>query len=67
MNRYGDTPLGMVESALEFARIARGHAYHDLIFSMKSSNPKVMIGLSAPRGAVTRGGCGLELSDFTSA
>lgn len=43
MNRYGDTPLGMVESALEFARIARDHGYHDFIFSMKSSNPKVMI------------------------
>ena len=43
MNRYGDTPLGMVESALEFARIARDHDYHDFIFSMKSSNPKVMI------------------------
>ena len=43
MNRYGDTPLGMVESALEFARIARDLNYHALIFSMKSSNPKVMI------------------------
>jgi (E)-4-hydroxy-3-methylbut-2-enyl-diphosphate synthase len=43
MNRYGDTPLGMVESALEFARIARDLDYHDFIFSMKSSNPKVMI------------------------
>lgn len=43
MNRYGDTPLGMVESALEFARIARKHNYHNFIFSMKSSNPKVMI------------------------
>ena len=43
MNRYGDTPLGMVESALEFLRIARGHGYHDLILSMKASNPKVMI------------------------
>jgi (E)-4-hydroxy-3-methylbut-2-enyl-diphosphate synthase len=43
MNRYGDTPLGMVESALEFARIARDHGYHDFMFSMKSSNPKVMI------------------------
>ncbi len=43
MNRYGDTPLGMVESALEFARIARELDYHTLIFSMKSSNPKVMI------------------------
>ena len=43
MNRYGDTPLGMVESALEFARIARGLGYHDFVFSMKASNPKVMI------------------------
>jgi (E)-4-hydroxy-3-methylbut-2-enyl-diphosphate synthase len=43
LNRYGDTPLGMVESALEFARIARDLDYHALIFSMKSSNPKVMI------------------------
>jgi len=43
MNRYGDTPLGMVESALEFARVARDLDYHALIFSMKSSNPKVMI------------------------
>src|SRR4030081_2685164 len=43
MNRYGDTPLGMVESALEFARIARDLDYHAFIFSMKSSNPKAMI------------------------
>ncbi|QQL44801.1 (E)-4-hydroxy-3-methylbut-2-enyl-diphosphate synthase [Sulfuriroseicoccus oceanibius] len=43
MNRYGDTPLGMVESALEFARIARKHDYHSFVFSMKASNPKVMI------------------------
>src|SRR2546428_12906716 len=43
MNRYGDTPLGMVESALEFARIARQHDFHNFLFSMKSSNPKVMI------------------------
>src|SRR2546430_14939419 len=43
MNRYGDTPLGMVESALEFARICRKHAFHNFKFSMKSSNPKVMI------------------------
>jgi (E)-4-hydroxy-3-methylbut-2-enyl-diphosphate synthase len=43
MNRYGDTPLGMVESALEFARIARKHDFHNFVFSMKSSNPKVMI------------------------
>ena len=43
MNRYGDTPRGMVESALEFARIARDLDYHDFVFSMKASNPKVMI------------------------
>lgn len=43
MNRYGDTPLGMVESALEFARIAREMNYHQFVFSMKASNPKVMI------------------------
>jgi (E)-4-hydroxy-3-methylbut-2-enyl-diphosphate synthase len=43
MNRYGDTPLGMVESALEFARIARKNNFHNFKFSMKSSNPKVMI------------------------
>ena len=43
MNRYGDTPLGMVESALEFACICRQHDFHNFKFSMKSSNPKVMI------------------------
>jgi len=43
MNRFGDTPLGMVESALEFAHIARRHDFHNFKFSMKSSNPKVMI------------------------
>src|SRR5213079_2199563 len=43
LNRYGDTPLGMVESALEFARIARDFDYHAFVFSMKASNPKVMI------------------------
>jgi (E)-4-hydroxy-3-methylbut-2-enyl-diphosphate synthase len=43
MNRYGDTPLGMVESALEFARICELYGYYDFIFSMKSSNPLVMI------------------------
>ena len=52
MNRYGDTPLGMVESALEFARIAREGGYHDFVFSMKASNPKVMI--SAYRLLVAR-------------
>src|SRR5437867_528762 len=43
MNRHGDTPAGMVESALEFVRIARKHDYHDIVLSMKASNPKVMI------------------------
>jgi (E)-4-hydroxy-3-methylbut-2-enyl-diphosphate synthase len=43
MNRYGDTPAGMVESALEFLRIARQHDYHDIVLSMKASNPKIMI------------------------
>ncbi len=42
-NRYGDTPLGMVESALEFVRIAEAEGCHDLILSMKASNPKVML------------------------
>jgi (E)-4-hydroxy-3-methylbut-2-enyl-diphosphate synthase len=43
MNRFGDTPQGMVESAIEFARIARKYDFHNFVFSMKSSNPKVMI------------------------
>lgn len=43
MNRYGDTPAGMVESALEFARVCRKNDFHDIIFSMKSSNPQVMV------------------------
>jgi (E)-4-hydroxy-3-methylbut-2-enyl-diphosphate synthase len=43
MNRYGDTPLGMVESALEFVRVCRKHDYHGIILSMKASNPKVMV------------------------
>jgi (E)-4-hydroxy-3-methylbut-2-enyl-diphosphate synthase len=43
LNRFGDTPLGMVESALEFARIARQHDYHSFVFSMKASNPKIAI------------------------
>lgn len=42
-NRYGDTPQGMVESALEFVRICQYHGYHDIVLSMKASNPKVMI------------------------
>ena len=43
MSRYGDTPMGMVESAMEFLRIARAEAYHNIILSMKSSNPQVMV------------------------
>ncbi|OVE75675.1 hypothetical protein BVX98_07180 [bacterium F11] len=43
LNRHGDTPLGMVESALEFARICQKYEFHDLIFSMKASSPRVMI------------------------
>lgn len=43
MNRYGDTPAGMVESAMEFLRIAEDHHYHDIVLSMKASNPKVMV------------------------
>ena len=43
MNRFGDTPLGMAESALEFLRICERNGYQDVILSMKASNPKVMI------------------------
>jgi (E)-4-hydroxy-3-methylbut-2-enyl-diphosphate synthase len=43
MSRYGDTPMGMVESAMEFLRIARDENYHNIILSMKSSNPLVMV------------------------
>jgi (E)-4-hydroxy-3-methylbut-2-enyl-diphosphate synthase len=43
MNRYGDSPLGMVESSLEFLRICEKNDFRDVIISMKSSNPKVMI------------------------
>jgi len=43
MNRYGDTSFGMVESALEFARVCRKLNYHNFLFSMKASNPVVMI------------------------
>ncbi len=43
LSRYGDTPLGMVESAMEFIRICRDQDYHDLVLSMKASNPKVMV------------------------
>jgi (E)-4-hydroxy-3-methylbut-2-enyl-diphosphate synthase len=43
MSRFGDTAEGMVESALEFLRICREHDYHDVVISMKSSNPQVMV------------------------
>lgn len=43
MSRYGDTPVGMVESAMEFLRIARDEHYHNIVLSMKSSNPLVMV------------------------
>jgi len=43
MSRYGDTPMGMVESAMEFLRVARDEGYHNIILSMKSSNPRVMV------------------------
>jgi (E)-4-hydroxy-3-methylbut-2-enyl-diphosphate synthase len=43
MSRYGDTPMGMVESAMEFLRVARDESYHNIVLSMKSSNPLVMV------------------------
>ena len=43
MSRYGDTPIGMVESAMEFLRVARGESFHNIVLSMKSSNPQVMV------------------------
>ena len=43
MNRFGDTPQGMVESALEYAEVCRKYGFHDFMFSMKASNPLVMI------------------------
>jgi (E)-4-hydroxy-3-methylbut-2-enyl-diphosphate synthase len=43
MSRYGDTPMGMVESAMEFLRIARDENYHQIVLSMKASNPQVMV------------------------
>lgn len=43
MSRYGDTAIGMVESAMEFLRIARNEDYHNIVLSMKSSNPIVMV------------------------
>src|SRR5438876_7898411 len=43
MSRYGDTPMGMVESAFEFLRIAEDESYYDIVLSMKASNPQVMV------------------------
>lgn len=43
MSRYGDTAIGMVESAMEFLRIARDESFHNIVLSMKSSNPQVMV------------------------
>src|SRR6201985_2765731 len=43
MSRYGDTPVGMVESAMEFLRVARDENYHNIVLSMKASNPQVMV------------------------
>lgn len=43
MSRYGDTPLGMVESALEFLRICEDEGFHNIVLSMKASNPQVMV------------------------
>ena len=43
MNRFGDTPLGMVESALEFLDVCEDEGFYDVVFSMKASNPQVAI------------------------
>ncbi|MEM7369891.1 MAG: (E)-4-hydroxy-3-methylbut-2-enyl-diphosphate synthase [Bacteroidota bacterium] len=43
LSRYGDTPKGMVESAMEFVRICEDHGFHDIVISMKASNPQVMV------------------------
>jgi (E)-4-hydroxy-3-methylbut-2-enyl-diphosphate synthase len=43
LSRYGDTPLGMVESAMEFLIICRDHDYHEIVLSMKASNTQVMV------------------------
>ncbi len=43
LSRYGDTPLGMVESAMEFLHICRDHDYHNIVLSMKASNTQVMV------------------------
>jgi (E)-4-hydroxy-3-methylbut-2-enyl-diphosphate synthase len=63
MNRYGDTPLGMVESALEFARICRQHEFHNFKFDevvQSESDDRV---LSPARRTAGAGGAGLELPD----
>jgi (E)-4-hydroxy-3-methylbut-2-enyl-diphosphate synthase len=52
MNRFGDTALGMVESAIEFIRMARSESFHDIVVSMKASNPQVMV--SAYRLLISR-------------
>lgn len=75
MNRYGDTPVGMVEGALEFARICRKHQFHNFKFSLKASNPKVMIQsyrllvarlneLTEQESSVQRGKCAVESWDY---
>ena len=51
LSYYGDTPRGMVESAFEFADICRDADYHNFLFSMKASNPLVMVQVRAP-GAI---------------
>jgi (E)-4-hydroxy-3-methylbut-2-enyl-diphosphate synthase len=43
LSRYGDTPLGMVESAMEFLRICEDEGFHNIVLSMKASNPQVMV------------------------
>lgn len=43
LNRFGDTPAGMVEAAMEFVRICEAEGFYELVLSMKASNPKVMI------------------------
>ena len=48
LSYYGDTPRGMVESAFEFARICRKNDYHNFLFSMKASNPLVMVQVRSP-------------------
>lgn len=55
LNRYGDTPLGMVESALEYARICRKADFHQIVFSMKASNPRIMISAYRQLAAALQG------------